>query len=73
MLPEVGVLLQTGRYDVLVLLAVDGAGGVDNALQPREPEGMVQAPQLEGGQGRQASLSLLLVSRGGVISKTHHT
>lgn len=41
LLPEAGVLLQTGGYDFLVLLAVDGAGGVDQALQTREPEAVV--------------------------------
>lgn len=40
-LPEAGVLLQTGRHHVLVLLAVDGTGGVDQALQAREPEAMI--------------------------------
>lgn len=73
MLPEARVLLQTGGYDVLVLLAVDGAGGVDQALQAREPEAVVQAPQLEGGQGGQTSLLLLLVSRRGIVPETHHT
>lgn len=73
LLPEARVLLQTGRYDFLILLAVNGAGGVDQALQPREPEAVVQTPQLEGGQGGQTSLNLLLVGRGGVIPETHHT
>lgn len=62
LLPEVRVLLQTGRYDLLVLLAVDGAGGVDQALQTGELEAVVQAQQLEGGQGGQTGLNLLLVS-----------
>ena len=71
LLPEAGVLLQTGSYDVLVLLSVDGAGGVDQALQAGEPESVVQAAQLEGGQGGQASLVLLLVGRG-AVPEAHH-
>ncbi|TNN60291.1 hypothetical protein EYF80_029456 [Liparis tanakae] len=61
------------RYDVLVLLAVDGAGGVDQALQARELEAVVQAAQLEGGQRGQTSLDLVLVRRGRVVPETHHT
>lgn len=72
MLPEARVLLQTGRYNFLILLTVNGAGGVDEALQPREPEAVVQALQLEGGQGGQTRLNLLLVSSGGIIPQTHH-
>ena len=49
MLPEAGVLLQTGSYDFLVLLAVDGAGGVDQPLQTGKPEAMVKTTQLERG------------------------
>ena len=71
-LPDAWVLLQTGRYDFLILLAVDGACGVHQALQVGEPEGVVKAPQLEGGQGGQTSLILLLVSRG-VVPEAHHT
>lgn len=52
---------------------MDGAGGVDQALQAREPEAVVQAPQLEGGQGGQASLICLLVGGGAIVPETHHT
>lgn len=72
LLPEARVLLQTGIHDFLVLLAVDAAGGVHQALQTGEPETEVQAPQLEGRQRGQTSLVLLLVSRA-VVSETHHT
>lgn len=71
--PEARVFLQTGCYDFLILLAVDGAGGVDQALQPGEPKAMVQATQLEGGQGSQTSLILLLVVGGSTVPETHHT
>lgn len=72
MLPEAGVLLQTGSYHFLILLFVDGAGGVDQALQAGKPESVVKAAQLEGGQRGQTSLLLLLVSRG-VVLEAHHT
>lgn len=39
--PKAGVLLQTRCDDLLVLLAVNGAGGVDQALQPGEPQAVV--------------------------------
>jgi len=71
-LPEAGVLLKTGGHDLLVLLTVDGTGRVDEALQTGKPETVVQAAQLEGGQGGQTSLLLLLVSRG-VVPQAHHT
>lgn len=70
-LPKAWVLLQTGRYDVLIFLAVDGAGGVDQTLQAGEPEAVVQAPQLEASQRGQSILFLLLVR--GVVPEAHHT
>lgn len=72
MLPEARVLLQTGGYNLFVLLSVDGAGGVNQTLQAGKPEAVVQAPQLKGGQGGQTSLLLLLVS-GGAVPQAHHT
>lgn len=72
LLPEARVLLQAGLYNFLILQAVDGAGGVDQVLQAGEPEGMVQTPQLKGGQGSQASQILLLVIRA-TVPEAHHT
>lgn len=71
--PKAGVLLQTCCDDLLVLLAVDGAGGVDQALQPGEPEAVVQTLQLEGGQGCQTRFDFFLVCRRSVVSDAHHT
>lgn len=70
--PEPGVLLQTRCDDLLILLAVNGAGGVDQALQSGEAEAVVQTLELEGGQRRQTSFDLFLVCRGGVVLDAHH-
>ena len=41
---------QHGRYDVLIFLGVEGAGGVDQASQPWQGQGMAQQARLKGSQ-----------------------